>query len=365
MTAKEKRWRFLDSLLAKGVPMSPNEIFMEYAHHPDKDINISVKVDPSKMSQEQLSKKLEQFLPSFRKDITLFKKALKKNGKPEMLKVIRGASKRKESDEPDNRFKQFCYSQKGFSIMPWLDEGLSAYEYKLVQGAINRLKGHISDKDFLEVQFAALSRIESDYSLGLNCVDFEDNSKLKGREYRPLIFEAIRKHQILEITYEPFGKEPFTFDFHPYLLKQYNERWYLFCYFPQGDIQYFCMALDRIVCPPVVKGTFPEEIPAGYRDRFKDIIGVYRNENDRPKTIMIGVKEINAWGRVVTKPLNTLTVVEEFDKEKNYGRVALNVVPNTEMYLKILGLGEHVEIETEPERTEMLRLIDSIASQYK
>ena len=59
-------------------------------------------------------------------------------------------------------------------------------------------------------------------------VGFDDNICFKRRNHFPRLFSAIIAEQSLIITYRPLGKEPIVCDFHPYYLKQYKKRWFLF-----------------------------------------------------------------------------------------------------------------------------------------
>lgn len=363
---KMKRWKFLDSLLASGESLSVIDILEKL--HTNND-TCQWKWQLEKIRKLDYAGQMEwykkhHYLSNFRKDIDTFKKALKNAGIPEMLVVGRGAKDKELKDGKDNRTKTYRYAEKGFSIIPLLADTMSSAEYRMLYSSVEKLKNTMSEQTFQEVSFAILSRVDADYGKGINCVDYEDNRRLKGRQYRPIIFDAIRKRQILEIRYKTFDGTDYTFEIHPYLLKQYNERWFLFCYNPIEGNKYFILPLDRIASMPMVKGTFSEKIPENYKDFFKDIIGVTKESGVQVKKILVGVHDINAWGRITTKPLNTMQVEKDFNKEENYGQVSLTVAPNTEMYMKILSLGENIDIETEPERSEMKKIISGISRQY-
>lgn len=61
-------------------------------------------------------------------------------------------------------------------------------------------------------------------------VGFESSIYNKGMEHFTPLFDAIRKKTTVEITYQSFRMpEPQTVTVHPYYLKQYNNRWFLFC----------------------------------------------------------------------------------------------------------------------------------------
>ncbi len=342
--SKEYRWEVLDGLLSQGVPLTQNQIFDEYEQ------------------KELVAKENVGFLPSFQKDIALFKDTLEKSGKPGMLVVNR-------VKDGDNRYRTYYYKEKGFTILPILTGGMSDSEYRHLVSAINKLKETVSDETFEEVLFAIRSRVESDYQKGPIYVDYEDNRRLKGREYRPLFYRAMLEKQVLHIHYKTFRGEELEYDFHPYLLKQYNERWFAFGWSePYGP--YTSVPLDRLEMRPEMTGNFTEERPEDYMEYFKMRVGVSNNLGaEREHTIILSIHNIEAWGRIITKPLHssqkTLTIFEE---GKQDGIVCIKVYPNKELLSRILSLGEDILVEDSEAshvfREKLIEMVKKISGQY-
>lgn len=67
----------------------------------------------------------------------------------------------------------------------------------------------------------------SDQGAVLNFIDFERTPFAKGIEYIDTIIEAVQEKKCLQISYQKFGYSPEVYDFHPYLLKEYRNRWYI------------------------------------------------------------------------------------------------------------------------------------------
>ena len=180
-STKLKRWSHLDQLLAAGTPVSMFDIYLSYLSHPDKDISLLPDVTRvQKMPRERQMEKFEQFYnATLRKDLDIFKKALISHGKEDMLVVGKGAEDKKYEEGKDRRTKTYCYRDKNFSIMPYLTSEMTDAEYKKLESAINKFKGVLSDQNFDEIKFAIQSRIEADYDKGENCVEYEDNRRLK------------------------------------------------------------------------------------------------------------------------------------------------------------------------------------------
>lgn len=367
-STKLKRWSHLDQLLAAGTPVSMFDIYLSYLSHPDKDISIIPDViRVQKMPREKQLEKFEQFYNStLRKDLDIFKKALLSHGKEDMLVVGKGAEDKKYEEGKDRRTKTYCYRDKNFSIMPYLTSEMSDAEYKKLVSAINKFKGVLSDQNFDEIKFAIQSRIEADYEKGENCVEYEDNRRLKGREYRPMIYKAICEKTALRVLYQKFnGKIIGPFEFHPYLLKQYNDRWFVFGLRPDAGNYYYNVPLDRLLSKPQIIGHYSSSRPLDYLKHFNNIVGVTKENTSKEHEIIIKIKDIDTWGRITTKPFKAQTVVGDFDRKEKYGLISLCVVPNHELYSRLLSWGMHVEILSPKHiRSKFKGMLSSMISEY-
>jgi predicted DNA-binding transcriptional regulator YafY len=59
-------------------------------------------------------------------------------------------------------------------------------------------------------------------------IDFDVNPNLKGLDFLDHIYQSIIRKQVLKVTYKSFdSKHPSVVEFHPYLLKEYDNRWYM------------------------------------------------------------------------------------------------------------------------------------------
>ncbi len=126
-----------------------------------------------------------------------------------------------------------------------------------------------------------------------------ENSTLLGE-----LFTAISQRQVVELHYHRFDTpdEERTVTLHPYLLKEYNRRWYLIAAAEEsGKLLNF--ALDRIdkVVP------LPSHVYVPYDDdlneRFEDIVGVTLNEDKDLQTIVFWVSN-RSKDYVATKPIH-------------------------------------------------------------
>jgi len=360
---KFTRWRYLDNLLSEGKPLLQKEIFRAY------QCNENLRAFPMSEfeSFNETDKEIRlraHYLESFRNDIVEFKRALSRASKNDATldgMLIIGRWEEKKST------RTYCYRDKGFRIIPYLSGSMSEAEYNRIVRAVERLEDTVSNYD--ELRFSILSRIEADYISGDPSVVYEDNRNLRGREFRPVIYGAIKDRKILHIHYKKYSGDELEFDFHPYLLKQYNERWFLFGRKEGSRDPYTSLPLDRITTYPQIVGSYTEQRPAKYTDFFKKRVGVSRRKGERKTTetthILIRISDLDAWGRITTKPLQTLEIVSDFDQKTNSGLISLDVIPNIDLYTKILSWGEGVEIiEDETVRSEFVALLKKISGKY-
>jgi hypothetical protein len=105
-------------------------------------------------------------------------------------------------------------------------------------------------------------------------VGYEEIIELKGIHHFKPLFNAIVNERVLKVVYKDFkSATPYPIVFHPYYLKQYNSRWFVFGLNPEKNIPTWNLALDRIES---FSETNQPYIPSetNWKDYFEDIVGV-------------------------------------------------------------------------------------------
>lgn len=92
------------------------------------------------------------------------------------------------------------------------------------------------------------------------------------------LFTTISHNQVISITYELFSNpnEEKSITLYPYLLKEYNRRWYLFAS-AEKDEKLLCFSLDRIKSVTPLTSHKYIECKENLDEFFDDIIGVTRH----------------------------------------------------------------------------------------
>lgn len=172
-------------------------------------------------------------------------------------------------------------------------------------------------------------------------MDFDSNHYLKGIEHLGPLYNAIYYKKVLSISYKPFENDSFDFIIHPYFLKQYNNRWFLFGYNPDMDKYDWNLALDRIISIKEIKGDYHKNNKINWQEYFEDIIGVSILKDKSPIKIQFKIDKSVA-PYILTKPLHG----SQKKKVSINGEIIIeiDVIPNIELKKLILSYGAGIEV---------------------
>jgi predicted DNA-binding transcriptional regulator YafY len=237
--------------------------------------------------------------------------------------------------------KFYSYADPDYSItnIPLTDQDLGKLEeavefMKQFQGF-----SHFRELDVMVQKLEA--HIYSQKNQRQPVIDFEKNENLKGLQFLDPLYKAIINEQTLEITYQSFrARKPGDFLFHPYLLKEFRNRWFLIGARRQ-EVHILTLALDRIVEVKVSEKPFLKRIDFNAENYFRDAIGVTVSPNLQVEEVRLFVYKAFA-PYVRTKPVHHS---QEVVSEKYYGmEISLKVQHNFELEKDILAFGEGVRV---------------------
>lgn len=259
-----------------------------------------------------------------------------------------------------DRKKAFRYSDRNFSIANHPLNVNDSEQLETTLAILSRYK-HREEFNWLEELIPRMQQAFDLLSSGDNgAISYQQNIDLKGTDHIGLLFNLIIKQKQAKIIYEPYGKPQLEVYVNPYHLKQYNNRWFLFCFNPEfKNISNY--PLDRIVSIEETEYSFrPSTI--NWVDYFDDIIGVTHPENENIQSIKLRFLE-NRISYVKTKPLHGSQKNVSDDIE---GRtVTIEVIPNRELYQLLLSFGPDVEVISPISvREEMKEKIKEMATIY-
>ncbi len=194
-------------------------------------------------------------------------------------------------------------------------------------------------------------------------IEFDNNPYLKGREHIGELYASISNNQVLKVTYKSFKSENHQeVIIHPYFLKEYNNRWFLFGLQSQPEF-IINLALDRIIDIKEHKIEYIQNTKIDFDEYFEDVIGVSVIADEKVQKIILKV-DMDLWPYILTKPLHGSQKIVEHGYD--YSIVSIEVKRNYELESLILSFGDKIEIlEPTDLRSDLLKRIEQLREKYK
>jgi len=173
-------------------------------------------------------------------------------------------------------------------------------------------------------------------------IDFEKNDNLQGLEHVDILYQAIANFQTVSLTYKSFkAKEANTFIFHPQLLKEFNNRWFVVGIKKRGgDLLTF--ALDRIISIEETNETKYIYMELSAVDYYANVIGVTVHSNQKVEKIIFWADKANS-PYIKTKPMHSS---QQILREENNGTVfQMDLQINFELERLLLGFGPSIVVK--------------------
>jgi len=261
------------------------------------------------------------------------------------------------------------YGKHSFSIFT---QALSREEINLLREVLSTIG-----------QFDGLDNFQwlEDFKMGLGLeerrqiISFSNNRFLTNSNLLGTLFDNISNEVVIRLSYHTFSDETIrSIDFHPYLLKQYNDRWFLLGA-ADTDQKILNFALDRIdKVEPLPEKKFIE-CPEDIYERFEDIVGVTLYEDRQVEHIVCWVSDASK-GYVNTKPVHESYTPYKGEKEsllhEQYPQLegglffSIDCIPNFELIRELCSFsGNLVVLSPESIRDEIKNRLKAHLSQYQ
>lgn len=249
-------------------------------------------------------------------------------------------------------------------------------------GLIRQIPG-ISHLPIIDVVQQRFEYEQDDEHKRKELIQLEVIHRVKGTEWIPLIYQSMIQKVVLQIVYQPFSDDEMSFYLHPYLLKEWRNRWYVFGregregreknektsgntarqwliermgFIPRSD-HIWNVPLDRIIsihnCPDI---PFLENDLFDPDTWFDEIAGVTKPENTAPIQIEMEADTI-AYYYIESKPFHASQSLLFRDEEKAV--FSLKLIPNYEIITDILAYGKYVRVRSPESFKKMLSDIKS------
>lgn len=258
--------------------------------------------------------------------------------------------------------KGYFYEDENYTMasVPLNEEELQAIQF--AASVLDQFKG----VEMLEQFSHAINKITEAVTLGKslgnnrNYIQVEQAPFFKGSEWLSVIANAIGSGQCLKISYLPFDNDkPREYIYHPYLLKEYRNRWYVIGFDEHaGMIRTF--GLDRVekIEKSDVEYKYAEFKPSIY---FSHTIGITVGDL-APREVVLSFTPLQ--GKYIkTQPMHSSQQVLA-DSEKEL-RIKLDVLINYELLMLILSYGKEVKvIKPKSLQAEIKQLLEQTLKLY-
>lgn len=233
----------------------------------------------------------------------------------------------------------YRYSDLSFSINNQPLNEKEAQQLKEALLTLSRFKGVPQFEWVDEIK----ARLEASFQLKSQekVIEFEENQFLTGKEHIGILYDSIINKQVLEIQYHPFTHdESMQIIVHPYFLKQYNNRWFLFGGNNDGP-NITNIALDRIEMIQTVQKNYLPNTEIDFEEYFEDIIGVSVPNDSVVEKILLKI-DAESWPYIKTKPIHGSQKIKE--QTADYTIIELRLIPNFELESVLFSHADRIEV---------------------
>jgi len=173
-------------------------------------------------------------------------------------------------------------------------------------------------------------------------IDFDRSSIHLNNDVLGKILTSIVDRRKISFDHQNFWqKDTKRIGLYPHLLKQYQNRWYVFGCFPTGEFRSF--GLERISNIKVLSETFKPKMKHP-KNAFDEVVGLVYSQSEVENVVLSFTAEQGKY--IKTQPLHSTQKIIIDDQTEL--RIQLNVRPNYELQEQILKQGDRVKV-MEPE----------------
>ena len=192
--------------------------------------------------------------------------------------------------------------------------------------------------DFIEalIKNSEVDHSNQDYLI----VDFDIPYEYGGNNFLDIFYWKIADCETVKFNYQRFEDErPIEVELKPYLIKEYNKRWYLVGQKKSSDI-YLTYPLDRIVS--IVENfegaTFKRDASFNPSTMWEHSIGIFRGE---PSSVSFEVKDSKMKNIDFLRTAKIHSSQQEIKIDDQWMKIELEVFPSYELVREIRKLGVH------------------------
>ena len=238
----------------------------------------------------------------------------------------------------------YHYTEDGYTIASIALTGAEINAIEFAAGILEQFKGTELHEEFDNavekiLQTLSIRKILKNDQIE-KIIQVEKAPYFKGTEHLSQLIEIIKKSQIVSFDYQSFEREhPKKHTLHPYLLKEYRNRWYLVGYHPEYKaIRTF--GIDRMANLKAGKEKYTMIDKFDPITYFKHSFGISISDN-KPEEVVLSFAPME--GKYIKNQSihQSQTIITDNDKEV---RIGINVIISDELQMQLLSYGDHVKV---------------------
>ncbi len=261
----------------------------------------------------------------------------------------------------DRKEKSYYYTDPQYAIS---EVAINKEDKTQLNQALEILKqfGGLSDVMGVQSIITKLQHtIDNRVDKAKSIIHFDHPLDAPGQEWLYHLYNDIREQQTVSIMYQPFGRQRSSHLMSPYVLKEYQKRWYLIGYHHDKK-QIRTLALDRIHEVKNSMATYIQDEEFNAATYFSDVIGLTISPGSVPERIIIKATDLQVQ-YFKTRPMHpSQTLIEEKD---DYAIFSLRVIINYELVSELCSYRKGVEVIEPPSlREQMQEVIQNMGKRY-
>ena len=239
--------------------------------------------------------------------------------------------------------KYYTYSDPEYSITKKPLSHRDLQQLDQINSLLKQFKGFRYFDEMNTLMHKLEDKIISEHQKSKPIIYFEKNDHLRGLAFLDQLLKAISEKKAVAIDYQSFTQErSLQYIFHPWYLKEFRNRWYVFGVRVQETDRIVNLALDRI------QAIRPMEQIAYYKDEAFDleeyldpVIGVTVMQVPYETVVFWADRKTAPY--IETKPIHpsqkmSITIAGET-------HFILRVKVNFELEKELLSFGEHITVK--------------------
>ncbi len=241
----------------------------------------------------------------------------------------------------DRANRSYSYEDPDFSIQKFPLGKDDLFELQYALSILKNFRGFQNTSGIENIITKLEHTVTLQESSDREIIHFDHSLNEPGQKWLHELYDYIQQESVIEITYQPFHlDQAYQRTISPYLLKEYDNRWFLVCYdHNRSGIRNF--ALDRLLGVQKVAVRYHKMEDFDPRHYFEHIIGITLPKGKKTEHVVFKVSADDA-KYIITKPIHSSQVT--LQETETHAIFQIEVIPNFELESVLLSFGEKMEV---------------------